>query len=441
MMEKEIVIIGGGPAGYTLASRLAKCGREVLLIEKGKMGGTCLNVGCIPTKAFLQRNDDQSWQEALEKQRVIIEASRQNMEAELLGMEIEIRYGTASFASEETLSIQEEAGTRIVKFGSCIVATGSRSRLVPQAVVRGNICTSTEFLNLNQCPEELVIIGGGIIGIEAAEICSLYGGKTTILERDENILTGWDEDIVNIYMRTLKEKNIEIYTDCHIEEIEDEGEQCTCIFRRGNIYDEKVCDKVLISVGREPEIESLNLAAAQIDHNVSGIEVDDNFMTSNKRVFAIGDCISGGEKFAHIAEYQAYILAGILCDKQYVQAEGTPMCCYSNPQMMQIFRRGNREQPNLTRKKMYRANPIASIHGERNCMIKMSANRNSHEITAIAAIGEGVSELSGEAAIIINNKMRLENIAYSIHMHPTINEEIHQLAREMLAELENEDYN
>lgn len=441
MIEREIVIIGGGPAGYTLAFHLAKYDRKVTLIEKGQMGGVCLNAGCIPTKAFLYGN--QSWQESLEKQNAIIEATRRNIESELISMGVEICYGIASFTSKETLLLQEEEKNQIIRFELCVISTGSKSKLIPQISITGNVCTSTEFLKLNQCPQELIIIGGGIIGIEAAEICSMYGGKTTILESDDRILSGWDEDIVNTYMRTLKEKNIEIYTNTCIEEIEDEGGRCICTFKRKEEYDEKVCDKVLIAIGREPEIDRLNLSAAQIDQNICGIDVDENFKTSNPQVYAIGDCISEGKKFAHMAEYQAFILARIFCDKSYVRAKGVPMCCYSNPPMMQIFQEDEIEQPTITMKRIYRGNPIASIRGERSCMIKMSADRINHEIVAISAIGEGASELSGEAAIIINNKMRLEDIAYSIHMHPTINEEIHQLAREMLEEAEkaNEDNN
>ena len=289
---------------------------------------------------------------------------------------------------------------------------------------------------MEECPQQLIIIGGGIIGIEAAEICSHYGGDVTVLEAGNRILPGWDDDIVNMYMRTLKEKRIQIHTNALIEEIEDDGESCICVFKQFQEYEEKQADKVLLAVGRESYIDNLDLCAAKVEFSSFGIKVDKTFRTSNPRIFAIGDCISGEAKLAHMAEYQAFLLSRILLDRHYVKKEGMPICCYSNPQMMQIFRKANTEHLQISKKRVYRGNPTARIRNEQNCMIKMTADSVSHEITGFFAIGNGVSEFSGEGAVIINNQMKLEDVAYSIHMHPTINEEIHHLARELLEEAE-----
>ncbi len=448
MKEKTIVIIGGGPGGYRAAIYLADSRYRIVLIEESLLGGVCLNEGCISTKALLyhgeqfRRNKTDSaklaWIRAQKNQQDIIIDEQDYILGTLQELGVEVIKGRAQFCNKDEIEVGSfEEKVKIV-FDYCIIATGSVPKIWNKSYTQfSKLVYSRELLKIKDIPNRLLIIGGGMIGIEIAEIFEAFGTEVTILEKGLTILSNFDADIVQLYKRSLAGKKIIIYTEVDVEEIEEDEEGINCIFKINGKYEEIEADLILYAGGRCANIKNMKIDSAGIDYCEQGIIVNKEYKTTNPKVFAIGDCNNSVlPKVAYLAENQAYQVARIINQKSYKCSNAVLECCYAKPQIFQVVHFLAGKDNVIERKCVFKGNPVAKIQNDKYTLLKIGVERNSHKIVKIAMVGNEVINYSGEAVVIVENTLTLEELAFSSHPHPTICEEIQKLAISILNEID-----
>lgn len=444
MNKKDIIVIGGGPGGYVAAIRAAQLGASVCLIEKDKLGGTCLNRGCIPTKALyrnaeilntLKHIDDfgisvDSWKidagKIQKRKQDIVDQLVNGIDQLLKANKIEIIHGSASLKNKNTVAAASNDGTVTeITADKIIIATGSKPVIppVPGASDSG-IYTSEQILNFESIPETLAVIGGGVIGIELACIFNAMGTKVTVVEFLPGILSQIDSDITKRLAVSLKKKGIDIYTDTKVTNIENKGSSYTlsCEGKKGVV--ELNAEKILISTGRVPVLENLNLDDIGISFDRKGIKVDENFETNINGIYAIGD-VNGINMLAHAASHQGIHAAEHIMGKDGHMPSIVPGCVFVFPE---IAAAGITEDEAKASGKTYKsskfmfgANGKALALGEGEGFVKVLSSEDG-TIIGTHIMGPHASDLIHEAALAINNKLKIEDIKNTIHAHPTLAE-------------------
>ena len=328
-MAQKVVVIGAGPGGYVAAIRLAQLGAEVILIEKDKLGGTCLNVGCIPTKVLLNcaevvtnlgeaqelgvKVDSSSinWDKVQEKRKKISSQLVMGVGSLVKANKIKLIEGSASFVDKHTLNVVKKDKTEEkLTFDKLIIASGSVPAIPPiPGVKECPACIdSTAALELDKVPKSMLVIGGGVIGIEMATAYSAFGTKVTIVEALPKILPLMDTELSKMLKKSMQEKNIEILTGTKVLSVETTalGAKVNVETEQGNKSFE--AEKVLVAVGRRTYTESLDLAAAGIANDRGRITVNDKMQTNVEGIYAIGDCL-GKVRLAHVASAQGEVAA------------------------------------------------------------------------------------------------------------------------------------
>jgi len=355
-MEKDIIIIGGGPGGYVTAIRSAQLGAKVCLIEKSGIGGTCLHRGCIPTKALYRNAEILNTLKHIEdfginvdnytldvekihkRKQAIIEQLSNGINQLLKANNVEVINGTATLKSQNTIEVCFKDGSfKEISCKKIIIATGSRPAIPPiEGANDKDIYTSEDILNFSSIPKTLAIIGGGVVGMELACIFNALGTKVTVVEFLPNILNQIDSDITKRLVISLKKKGIDIFTSSKVTKLEKISEEFV-IFANGKKGDFEVrVEKVLLSTGRLPVVEGLNLEAIGIDFDKKGIIVDSNFETSVKNVYAIGD-VTGGMMLAHVAAHEGIAVAEkIMGHSSEVNPTVIPSCIFIFPEIATV---------------------------------------------------------------------------------------------------------
>lgn len=445
MMDFDVVIIGGGPGGYEAAIRGSQLGLKVCLVEKDSLGGTCLNRGCIPTKALYRNAEIVNTLKNIDEYGISIEGysvdisriqeRKQNIVNQLVGgieqllkaNKIEVLTGIGSIKDGNTVTVVFENGEkRDLGTKNIIIATGSKAFLppIPGADTPG-IYTSDDILNFSELPESLAIIGGGVIGMEFAGIFNSLGSKVTVIEFLPSILAQIDSDLTKRLGVSLKKKGIDIHTSTKVTKIEkkDDG---FIVFAEGKKGEIQVpAEKVLISTGRMPVTEGLNLEAVEIDFDRKGIKVDKNFRTNLKNVYAIGD-VNGKMMLAHAASHQGIAvieeIAGIITDET---AKPVPGCVFIFPEIATAGITED-EAKNLgieykVSKFLFGANGKALALGETEGMMKVLSDKNN-TIIGVHIMGPHASDLIHEGTLAISKGLNVDDIAQTIHAHPTLSE-------------------
>lgn len=438
----KIIIIGGGPGGYVAAIRAAQLGARVILIEKDTIGGTCLNRGCIPTKALLHDarqyhairkspvfqhlsfDSSKLLESMMERKEKIVQELVKGVEILLESHRVTLRKGRADLLSpDQVMLIDGEHRTEILKADAIILATGSKSKVLSGLVPDGDrIITSDEALEIRKIPRELVIIGGGYIGIEFATLFNLLGSKVTIVEILENILPGLEGELVRNLKRFLERDGLRILTRSSVEEIQYQDDGLGLMVKTPQGMEEIKAEKVLMAVGREPRLE-LNFSKAGIEISPKGIKVSTRMETTSPHVYAIGDAIEG-IMLAHVAMEQGVIAAENAMGMDRVWEEPLiPLCIFSHPEVASI---------GLTEKEAkatgdikigrfpFRSNPKAVISMETDGLIKVIANRENDAILGVHIIGPEATLLISIASTMIGNK--LKEFTRLLQAHPTIPE-------------------
>lgn len=441
--ESDITIIGGGPGGYVAAIKAAQLGAKVTLIEKDSLGGTCLNWGCIPTKAFVRSAE--IFENVKDAENFGIEAStplinigkvvkRKNSIVKTLVEGIEclikknkIRYikGSGKIINKNLVIAENEESIIKIKSKNIIIATGSTSaELNIPGINSKNVLTSREILDINSIPKKLTIIGGGVIGMEFAFIFSSFGAEVSVLEYFPNILCSLDEDIINEINLAAKEKGIKISTSSNVEEIyETEDNQAVVKYSKDGITKYITSDKVLMSVGRKPYTEGIGLENAGIELNKRGIKVNAKMQTNIENIYAIGD-VTNIIQLAHVASHQGIVAIENIMGKDInIDYSAVPSAIFTSPEIAVVGMSEKEAKSKEIEVKIgkfpYAANGKALTLGDSRGFIKVIKEISSDKIIGASIIGAHATDLIAELTLAINNNIPPDKIINTIHAHPT----------------------
>lgn len=453
-MTKSIAIIGAGPGGYVAAIRAAQLGADVYLIENRQVGGTCLNRGCIPTKTYFRNAEIMSSLKRADEFGIevdgyrldgkALQARKQKVVSTLVGgieqliasyKNIEFIAGTASFKDKKTLTVDLlEGGQREITADNVVIATGSFPQMTEtKGVDLKGVITSDDLLELDHIPETLIVVGGGVIGLEFASIYQELGSKVILLA--SRILKDSDKEISRRLTPMLKKQGIETYVDIRAKEITQEGDKLKVVakYKEKDEEVEVVGDYVLIASGRAPLVDKLNLEGVGIEFGNKGIQVNDEYETTAEGVYAIGDVNSKGIQLAHVASAQGeYVVEKIMGHTPDIVLEHWPACVFTMNEVAQVGFTEEQLKANGTEYKsskfMFSANGKALSLGEAEGIIKILSAKEDNKILGVHILGPHANDLIHEGALAIANKMDAAAITRTIHAHPTLSEAVHEAA-------------
>ena len=435
---KDLIIIGAGPGGYELALEASRLGLSVILIEKDKLGGTCLNHGCIPTKSYYQNalvlkdlkekevygisgDFTFDFKKVKERKDKVVETLCKGIEFSFSKSSVELVYGKASFVDQNTVLVNDITYTA----KNIVIATGSSPirNLFEGSNLEG-VLTSEELLDLETLPKELVIIGGGVIGIEMATIFNSFGVKVEVIEMCDRILPLIDSDISKRLQSYLKALGIGIHTKSSLQKIEKSEGKLKAIFTEKGKELSLLCDNVLVSVGRIANVNGLDLEKVNVEFTKKGILVNENYQTNIPNIYAIGD-VTGKMMLAHSATYSGYrVLNHILGKKDNINFSLVPSCVFTFPEVASIgLTKEDIEKEELEAKiikVLYRSvgKAVAMNHEDRFLKLIISENK----IIGAHILGYDASTLIHELVPLMNEDISIERIKDYIHAHPTLSE-------------------
>lgn len=444
-MERDLVIIGGGPGGYEAAIRASQLGAKVTLVEEDNLGGTCLNRGCIPTKALYKnaeavnsiKNMDEygitlsdfsfNMSKAQQRKNEVVNKLVAGIEQLLKGNSIEVIKGRASFKGDKLIEIVTESGIEEITAANIIVATGSSTSVVPvSGMDLPNVVTSDEILNFEHVPESLAILGGGVVGVEFAGIFAALGTQVTIIEFLPKILYRLDDELSKKLTVYLKKQGIKIVTGSGLKEVKQFGDKLKLTVGNDKGNSEIECDYLLSAAGRKPVVEGLNLEAAGIEYDKRGIKVDSNYKTSVEGVYAVGDVI-GGVMLAHVASEEGKVcVENIYGHNSKINYNAIPSCVFTFPESASVGMTEDEAKENnieyIAGKSMFGANGKALSMGEGEGFVKVLAEKGSHKILGVHIMGPHASDIVHDGSMAIQNGLRVEDIKESVFAHPTLSE-------------------
>jgi len=441
-----MVIIGGGPGGYVAAIRGAQLGATVTLIEEIALGGTCLNVGCIPTKALYKNAEVISTLKHIDEFGVHIsdytidvakiQERKQNVVDQLVGgidkvlsaYGVEVLNGKGTIINKNLVKASLQNGEeREIETKNIIVATGANPTIPPiPGINLDGVITSTELLSFKEVPKRLAIIGGGVIGVEFAGIFSALGSEVTIFEFAPSILVKLDKDISKRLTTSLKKQGIDIHTSTGVEEIKENNGNLIVVAKGKKGQIEVEVDQVVVSVGRTPSAEGLNLENIGVDFDRKGIKVNKQFETNIKGIYAIGD-VNGGMMLAHEASHEGKSVAEIIMDAKVSEGHDiVPSCIFVSPEISTVgLTEEEAKEQGLdykVSKFMFGANGKALAMGEPQGFVKVIATGEENTIIGVHIMGPHAADLIQEGTLAIRKKMNADDISNTIHAHPTLGE-------------------
>lgn len=445
----DLVVLGGGPGGYTAAFRAADLGRSVTIIEKEKvLGGVCLNVGCIPSKTLLHLSESLVDIEDLKNvgltySNVKLDFDKiRNHKAEVVNKltgglqqlskarKIDIVEGTATFVNENQLKVKNKDEEFLVSFNDLIIATGSRSTsLKVFEIDDSRIWDSTDALEIKEIPKRLTIVGGGIIGLEMASIYSAFGSEITIVELADSILPSVDRDLRHPLFKDIKKRYKAIYTSTKVTKVEASKEKLTLYLEGSKAPESIEADVVLVAVGRTPNTDYLNIENTSIKLDSSNFIITNSKMETNiKNIFAIGD-ITGNPMLAHKAIAQAKIAAEVACDlKSEFSPLSIPSVAYTKPEIAWVGLTENEaQQKNIEFKKgvfPWQASGRAMSSLSDSGLTKLLFDKTTGRLIGAGITGKNAGELIGEATLALEMGSDAFDLALTIHPHPTLSESI-----------------
>ncbi|MDB9799565.1 dihydrolipoyl dehydrogenase [Pelagibacteraceae bacterium] len=457
-MEKffDVIIIGGGPGGYVCAIRAAQLGLKTACVEsRGTLGGTCLNVGCIPSKSLLNLSENYNKaRKDFNQQGIEISEIKLNIEKmmsnkdksvqvltkgiEFLFKKNKVSYlkGKGILFSPNDVVVYEENKKTSYKTKNIVIATGSYPVSLPGINIdEQNIVSSTGALSFKDVPKELIVIGGGYIGLEMGSVWSRLGSKVTVVEYLDHITPGMDKEISSEFQKILMKQGIEFKMNCKVTSVLNNSNKITVNYEN-NKTSEKIsqeCNKVLVSVGRKPYTEGLNLSKIGIKKDDKGrIEVNNKLQATLKNIYAIGDVIKG-PMLAHKAEEEGIAVAEIIAGQAgHVNYDVIPGVIYTSPEVAAV---GKTEEQLKSEKINYKvgkfpflANSRAKVNNETEGFVKILADSKTDKILGAHIIGPHCGDMIAEMALAMEFGASAEDIARTCHAHPTHTEAIKEAA-------------
>jgi dihydrolipoamide dehydrogenase len=453
MEHFDVVVIGSGPGGYVCAIRCAQLGMKTAIVEKyNTLGGTCLNVGCIPSKSLL--DSSHHYHEALHnfsthgieiegsikvdlnkmisRKNQVVEQTTKGIEYLMSKNKINVFNGIGSFENNQVINID---GTAKIKFSNAIIATGSKPISLPFAKIdKKRIISSTEALKLKEIPKKLIVIGGGVIGLELGQVYSRLGSEVSVIEYSDKITPFMDGAVSKELLRIFKKQKIKFYLSHKVTSVISENNSIIVTAEDSNglnvNFDGDYC---LVSVGRKPYTNGLNLSSVGINTNDKGqIEVNDKLQTNIENIYAIGDVIKG-PMLAHKAEEEGVLVAEILAkQKPHINYNLIPNVIYTWPEVASVGK--TQEQLSIDgiefktgqfpMRALGRARASMDIDG----FVKILADKKTDEILGVHIIGARAADLIAEAVTAMEFRASAEDISRMSHSHPTYAEAIKEAA-------------
>ena len=457
-MEKnfDVIVIGGGPGGYVCAIRAAQLGLKTACIEsRGTLGGTCLNIGCIPSKSLLNLSENfHKAKKDFNQQGIEISEPKLNIEkmmsnkdksvqiltkgVEFLFKKNKVTYikGKGVLFSENSVVVYDRDKKENYKTKNIVIATGSEVASLPGIQIdENNIISSTGALSLKSVPKKLAIIGGGYIGLEMGSVWSRLGSEVTVIEYLDHITPGMDKEVANEFKKILTKQGIKFKMSSKVNSVRGKGEKVTINYTDlKNSKDETLdFEKVLVAVGRKPYTEGLNLSKVGVKKDNKGrIEVNEKLQTSIKNIYAIGDVIKG-PMLAHKAEEEGIAVAEILAGQAgHVNYDVIPGVIYTSPEVATV---GKTEEQLKQENKSYKigkfpflANSRAKVNNETEGFVKILADSKTDKVLGVHIIGPHCGDMIAEMALAMEFGASSEDIARTCHAHPTHTEAIKEAA-------------
>ena len=451
----QAVVIGGGPGGYVCAIRLAQLGIKTACIEsRGSLGGTCLNVGCIPSKSLLNLSEEFHKAQNLSSKGIEIGEVKLNLTkmmknkdkavtiltkgVEFLLKKNKVSYfkGVGSFKSKNEILIKDDSKKEIlIQTENTIIATGSVPTSLPGIEFDEKVVlSSTGVLKLEQVPKKMVVVGGGYIGLEMGSVWSRLGSEVHVVEFLDHITPGMDKEISNEFMKILKKQGINFHMNHKVEKIKNnnKGAVVSTLDNQGNKKDFE-CNVVLISVGRKPNTSGLNLKKVGVNLDEKGrVKTDKNFKTNLNNIYAIGDVING-PMLAHKAEDEGIAVAEIIAGQSgHVNYNTIPGVIYTTPEVASIGKTEEQLKESKINYKIgkfsFMANSRAKAIDDAEGFVKILADEKTDKVLGAHLIGPHAGELIAEIAVAMEFGASSEDIARTCHAHPTFSEAVKEAA-------------
>ncbi len=452
----DLIVVGGGPGGYVCAIRAAQLGLKTACVEsRGSLGGTCLNVGCIPSKSLLNLSENfHKAKKDFNQQGIEIENIKLNIEkmmmnknksiqvltkgVEFLFKKNKVTYlkGKGVLLSKNDVVVYKDNEKKNYKTKNIVIATGSHVASLPGIEIdEKNIISSTGALSLNKVPKKLAIIGAGYIGLEMGSVWSRLGSDVTVVEYLDYITPGMDREISKEFEKILTKQGIKFRLNSKVNSVKNEKNSVLIKFTDNKTLkqDSMLADKVLVSVGRKPYTEGLNLSKIGISKDDKGrIKVNKNLQTSVKNIYAIGDVIDG-PMLAHKAEEEGIAVAEIISGQAgHVNYDVIPGVIYTSPEVASV---GKTEEQLKSEKKNYKvgkfpflANSRAKVNNETDGFVKILADSSTDKVLGVHIIGAHCGNMIAEMALAMEFGASAEDIARTCHAHPTHTEAIKEAA-------------
>ena len=452
MSEIDVVIIGGGPGGYVAAIKAAHLGLKAVLVEKDKLGGVCLNRGCIPTKAListaellnnLQRAEEFGIQvkdysfdfPAIMKRKDLITQRLSSGVGQLMkANQVRVARGEGQIIEPGKVEITDSAGEKeVIKTKNIIIATGSKVMKLPiLGIDSEGVITSDEALSLSELPSRMLIIGGGVVGIEFAGIFRALGVEITLVEMLPRILPSVDEEIARRLTQLLKRKRIEILTDCKVKEIKSTNQNLEALVSTSDGEKKIETQKILLAAGRVPELGNIDVQRLGIELDGKAIKVDKKMRTNIPGIYAVGDVV-GRIMLAHVASREGIVAVENISGKEtLMDYKVVPNCVFSMPEVASVGlteEEARKENNNIKVSKFpFMANGKALGMGETEGMVKIIADADTSELLGFHILGVHASDLIAEGTLALSMEATAEEIVNTIHAHPTLAEAIAEAA-------------
>lgn len=453
----DLVVIGAGPGGYVAAIRAAQLGMKTAIVEKDAFGGTCLNYGCIPTKALFKdaqvinyikhaetygidlNGTFQPNMDKVQKEKAkVVKTLTGGVEFLLKSNKVDICKGKGKILSAGKVEVTDaKGGVKTLDTKKILIASGSKSSLPPvKGIDSPGVITSKEALEMDKVPEKIVIVGGGVIGIEFAGIYEAFGSQVTVVEFMPKIIPPIDKEITDRLHKLLERKNIKIMVGTKVEEVAKKGKGLAVTVDAGGKKSTLECDQVLVSTGRELDIEGLNLDALGVKYDRKGIKVDENYQTNVPGIYAIGD-VTGRVMLAHVASAE-----GEACVERMnghnasVDYDLIPSAVFTFPEVASIGKSEEQLKEAGVKyevsKFQFTGNGKALTMHDSDGMVKVIATPDKQEILGVHILGPNASDLLTEAATAMNGMFTVEEAANVMHGHPTLSEAFDEALTAML---------
>ena len=451
-MGTELLIVGGGPGGYVAAIRAAQLGLETTLVEAENVGGVCLNHGCIPSKALIQAahrygelddlaemgievGERQIHPEKLQEWKAgVVEKLTGGVSNLLEHHSVQVIPGKAVFTGPKSVRVEGESSSQSIDFKHAIVATGSTQIELPGFEIDGEtVIGSRQALQLTEIPDKLVVIGGGYIGLELGTVYAQLGSEVTVVEMLDQLLPGTEKDLVKVVEKRLKKLGITVHTQSKAQSLETTDDGATVTVETPDGETTLEADKVLLSIGRRPNSADIGLDAAKVETTDQGfIQVDETQRTSNDKIYAIGD-VAGQPMLAHKASHEGLVAAAHIAGEPAASDWLTvPAVIFTDPEIAYAGLTESEAKEHgydpVIGKFPFSASGRALSMNATDGFVKVVADRESEVVLGVQIVGPEASTMISEAALAIEMGARLEDLALTVHPHPTLSESIMEAA-------------